>query len=165
MNFFHDWHWHKREYIMAFSGLMSFIAIIYSIRSSNRTAQISLRAQLASSIDKYISRLPSNLISDTPDEYETYSVAKISDVYTIMMTFSQLVDVTELNNKSRQVVLESFWLQLPVFVWEEMAEGKAVNCINEPKIISDTLRSQRDTVYKKFGACIEKHSKKNTRPV
>ena len=146
---------------MAFSGLMSFIAIIYSIRSSNRAAQISLRAQLASSMDKYISKLPSDLMSDIPGEYDTYSVAKISNVYTVMVTFSQLVDVTELNKKSRKVILESFWLQLPVFVCLEIADGKAINCINEPKNISDTLSSQRETVYEKFSDCIKKHAKKN----
>ncbi len=160
---FHDWHWHRREYIMASSTLMSSMAIWFSVRSSKKAGQISIRSQVLGVCDNYIREIPSTFPSKDKYAPEFQREVQVREFYSKMVTLVQIIDGSGLDRKNRASIKEFFWLQLTSHFWDEMAQGEGHlyakdACTDEAHI--DTLDGHRRTACLSFKAIINKHHKK-----
>lgn len=160
MHFFHDWHWHKREYLMASSTLMSFLAISFSIYSSKKSSQISIRSQILGICDNYASSIPDYFprIGSTsplsPLKNET------QEFYSKMVTLVQIIDGSGLDRKNRNSIKEFFWLQRTAIFWDEMAKGAGYLYVQSRYLDEEykkVLDGHRIAVCRSFKKIIKKH--------
>ena len=166
---FHEWHWKKENYIAASSAALSFVAIIFSIRSSRRAIRISQSSQLLSLIDKFIANLPTSLTAPISAKSNVYIRSSVAEFYSIIVTFIQTVNNFKLDKDTKKLVLESFWLQCKPSAWDEISTGDGAKEICEQHMYTETIRDHRETACNSLMEIIQKHKgsdyPKNIKPV
>lgn len=160
---FHDWHWHKQQYLMASSTFMSVLAVFFSIYSSKRSAQISIRSQILGICDSYVSSIPDSFPKLGTTSPLSAQGNETREFYSKMVTLVQIIDSSGLDLRNRTSIKEFFWLQRTAIFWDEIAEGAgylyATNtCFNEAH--KETLDGHRRTVCQSFIKIIKKHKGK-----
>jgi len=155
--------WERREYIMLLSAFLSFLAICFSVRSSNKSAQISIRSQILSISDKISADLPDSLQTSVGYLHLYYCHHKITSFYSKMVTFVQILDGSGLNRKHRNSIKELLWLQTSPTYWDEVSKGEGYSEIlgHLSKDAQNTVSNHRALVCKSFKAVIKKHKGRN----
>jgi len=137
---------------LGIAGFCALITLVITFWYNHRTAQISLRTNIITLLDKFISQIDDESLS-------THNRAGVEKFYSIVITFIQLIDTSGLKGTYKESTKEAFWLLCSPHAWDEMYSGLAAKEICAIDKNATVLKSHRVSAVAAFEDIILKHKK------